>query len=239
MTLEHEDRASDPDRHERRRHKTARDADRGDEQPGDAGPDEAGGVPGGRVQRDGAGDVLLRDELRQVGLARRQLDGVEHAEHQGEERNEDERSLVGGCQQGKGRRVEEGAGLRGEQDLATIEAVRDDARDRGEDQTWQELEADDEPQLGRAGTELEREPGDGHQLHPDGRAPDEHSAEIDPVPGLAQGAEPIRSSSGCGIGRRRLGIRHSRPCYVASGQRPVCPAVPGVIVYEMRGSGTR
>jgi hypothetical protein len=101
-----------------------------DEQAGDGGPDDARPVEDQRVERDGIGQVGPPDEIRDVGLTRRDVDGPAQAVDRGQHRHVPVAHLAAPDEPGQHERLRHHRGLGQQDDAPRGESVAQGAAHR-------------------------------------------------------------------------------------------------------------
>ncbi len=101
------------------------------------------------------------------------------------------------------KRLQAGGGLGGDQGMALVDPIRDDAAERRQEQGRAELEDGHEPELQRSPTQGQDEPRQAHLLHPGADQADDLSPPVEPiVPDRERGEPALQAAEG---GAQRYG----------------------------------
>src|SRR2546426_146731 len=171
----------------------------------DGGPDHPRRIEGRRVERDGAHQVVLLDQLHDEGLPGRDVERVHEAEKRRERGHMPDGHRAGPHEGREHERRKHRERLREDHEPVFVGAVRDDAGVDGEEQHAERAERGHEAHVERRIGELEDQPSLGHILHPgaDQRhaLSEEEQAEV--AVGERSEAKPPRGFVHCGKARRR------------------------------------
>ena len=164
-------------------------ADDGYQQAGNGRTDNARRVEHGRVQRDGVHEVGLADHLHDEGLARGDVEGVDHAEQRGKHEDVPDLDGVGEGQSREDEGQQHGGGLGGDDHAPAAVTIGDDAGDGGE-QKERNLpgESDAAQQHQRPGDAVDQ-PGLREVLHPGAAQRNELAREKELEVAVLQGAQ--------------------------------------------------
>ena len=177
-------------------------ADFRDQDSGDGGANDARAIEHRRVESDGVHQVFLADHVDQEGLASGDVEGVDHAEQSGKDKDVRDLDAVGQGEPGEDSGEDHGSDLGGDDEALAIDAVGGDAS-KGSDEKDRNLAGEAyATEQQRGSREAVDEPCLGYGLHPGANEGDELSAEEELEISMAQGAQsggPLREGSGFGI----------------------------------------